>query len=65
MSEEGGFGVKLAERFFGLIILIVSVLMLYYTLTSLQGLGSATGLLVFINVILIVLGLFLLTAKTE
>jgi hypothetical protein len=65
LSEEGGFGIKLAERFFGLIILIVGVLMLYYTLTSLQDLGSATGLLVFINVILIVLALFLLTAKTE
>jgi hypothetical protein len=65
LSEEGGFGITLAERFFGLIVLAVGAIMMYYMLTSLQQLGAAAGILGFLNVILIVLGLFLLTAKTE
>lgn len=65
MSEEGGFGISLLERFLGLIILLAGTLSLYYVLTSLQELGNFAGFLGFLNVILIVLGLLLITAKTE
>jgi hypothetical protein len=65
LSEEGGFGIAVAERLFGLIILVAGALSMYYVLTSVQELGNAVGLLAFLNVILIVLGLVLLTAKTE
>jgi hypothetical protein len=65
MSEEGSFGVGLAERFFGLILLIMGIVVLYYTITSAQALLAFTGFFGFLCVILIVLGLILVTAKTE
>jgi hypothetical protein len=65
LSEEGGFGIAVAERFFGLIIIIVGALSMYYVLTSLQQLGNFSGFFGFLNIILILSGLILLTAKTE
>jgi hypothetical protein len=66
MSEEGGgLGISLAERFFGLIILVVGALGIYYLLTSLVELGNFAGLFGFLDAILIGLGLLLITAKTE
>jgi hypothetical protein len=65
LSQEGGFGISLLERFLGFLILILGAFSLYYTATSLQTLGNYAGLFGFLNVIMIVLGLVLLTAKTE
>ena len=65
MSEEGGFGLNVAEKFFGLIILLTGFLALYYTATSSQALMGYTGLFGFLSLILIVLGLFLLIVKVE
>jgi len=65
MSEESGFGLNVAEKFFGLIILLTGCLALYYTVTSDQALLTYTGLFSFLSVILIALGLVLLIAKTE
>ena len=65
MSEEGGFGIAMAEKFFGLIILIVGALSMYYLLTSLPALGNFAGFFGFLDAVLIALGLLLITAKTE
>ncbi|MEM3356686.1 MAG: hypothetical protein QW166_02545 [Candidatus Bathyarchaeia archaeon] len=66
MSEEGGgFGLALAEKFFGLLLLIVGALMGYYTFTSTADLGICTGLFAFLSIVLLALGLFLIIAKTE
>ncbi len=65
MSEEGGFGLTIAEKFFGLILLIVGALATYYTFTSAQALDVYTGFFGFLSAILIALGLILITAKTE
>jgi uncharacterized membrane protein len=65
MSEEGGFGIALAERFFGLLLVIVGAITLYYTLTSMDTLGSFVALFGLLDVVLIVIGLVLITAKTE
>jgi len=65
MSEEGGFGLNVAEKFFGLIILLTGILTLYYTVTSSQVLMVYTGLFGFLSIILVVLGLFLLIVKVE
>jgi hypothetical protein len=65
LSEEGGLGISLLERFLGFLILIAGAVSLYYVLTSLQDLAGYGGLLGFLNVVLIVVGLLLLTAKTE
>jgi len=65
MSEEGGFGITVAEKFFGLILLIVGVLALYFTLTSTTALSIYTGLFGFLSIIILAVGLFLIIAKTE
>lgn len=65
MSEEGGFGLTLAEKFFGLIILAVGGITAYYTWTSSQSLDPFSGLFVFLTVVLLATGIILLTAKTE
>ena len=65
MSEEGGFGLKIAERFFGLLLLIVGAFSMFYTVTSIQALGDFTGFFGFLSSILLVIGFVLITAKTE
>ena len=65
MSGEGSFGLSTTEKFFGLIILVVGVITLYYTLTSMDTLLSFTGLFGFLSVVLVILGLVLMTAKPE
>jgi hypothetical protein len=65
MSEESGFGLNLAEKFFGLIILLTGILALYYTVSSSQVLLAYTGLFSFLSIILIVLGLALVIVKVE
>jgi uncharacterized membrane protein len=65
MSEEGGFGIALAEKFFGLLLVIVGAITLYYALTSMDTLGSFVVLFGLLDVVLIVIGLVLITAKTE
>ena len=64
-EEEGSFGLNLAEKFFGLILLVVGAIGLYYTITSSTVLLLTTGLFGFLTVVLMALGLVLLTAKTE
>ena len=64
-EEEGSFGLNVAEKLFGFIIIFVGILMTYYTVTSIDSLGSLLGLFVFLSVLLILLGLLLLTAKTS
>jgi hypothetical protein len=65
MSEEGGVGLAFAERFFGLILAIISIIAMYYTFTSTQVLGAFTAFFGFLSIIPLVLGLILITAKTE
>ena len=65
MSEEGGFGVALAERFFGFMLVIIGGLATYYTFTSTEALEAFTWFFGFLSIILVALGLFLITAKTE
>jgi len=65
MSEEGGFGITLAEKFFGLIIIIIGALATYYTFTSTSALGDFTGFFGFLSIFLLALGVFLIIAKTE
>ncbi len=64
-SEEGGFGLMVAEKFFGLILLIVGGLATYFTFTSAQSLSNYTGFFGFLSIIIIVLGIILIIAKTE
>lgn len=65
MSEEGGIGITIAEKFFGLILIIVGALATYFTMTSTQALDVYTGFFGLLGIILLVLGLFLIIAKAE
>ncbi|HVP26605.1 MAG TPA: hypothetical protein VMT26_02940 [Candidatus Bathyarchaeia archaeon] len=65
MSEEGGLGTKVIEKFAGIIVLIVGILATYFTYLTVSALGSFVGFFGFLSVAVIVLGLFLITAKTE
>jgi hypothetical protein len=64
-EEEGSFGLNLAEKFFGLILVIMGAIGLYYTVTSTTVLLSATGLFDLLLIIIVALGVVLLTSKTE
>jgi len=66
MSEEGGgFGYSVAERFFGFILVVVGILVGYYTFTSVESLANFTGLFGFLSIIIVIVGIILITAKTE
>ncbi|MEM0357682.1 MAG: hypothetical protein QXL77_04830 [Candidatus Bathyarchaeia archaeon] len=65
MSEEGGFGITAAEKFFGFILIIVGALALYFTLTSTQALSIYSGLFGFLSFVVLAVGLFLIIAKVE
>jgi len=64
LSEEGGFGISFLEKFFGLLVVFVSVLISYFTFTSTDALGAFTGFFGFLSIALGVLGLVMMTAKT-
>ena len=64
MSEEGDtFWVSLTEKFSGLLVIIVGALFLYFTATSGVALQAFTGYFVFLSVVLLALGVFLLLVR--
>jgi uncharacterized protein YjeT (DUF2065 family) len=64
MSEEGDtFWVSLTERIFGLLLVVIGAVMLYYTATSTDTLGGFSVLFGALAVILVLLGIFLLIVK--
>jgi hypothetical protein len=65
MSDEGGFGIGLAEKFFGLILFAVGLFGLYFTVTSASTLGAEIGFFIVMCLILLVVGLVLMIAKTS
>jgi hypothetical protein len=66
MSEEGGgFGITAAEKFFGLILIVMGITTTYYTFTSTSALSYYVGFFGFLSIFLIVLGVFMIIAKTE
>jgi uncharacterized membrane protein len=63
MSEEGDtFWISLAERLFGILLIIIGAVMLYFTVTS-SALGPFNLLFGALSVILVLLGIFLLLVK--
>lgn len=64
MSEEGdAFWVSLVERLFGLLLIAIGAVMLYFTATSTDTLGPFSLLFGALSVILVLLGIFLLLVK--
>jgi preprotein translocase subunit SecY len=65
MSEEGSTGITVAEKFFGLLLVIIGALAVYYTFEASQALVAFTGFFAFLSIILLVLGILLIIAKPE
>jgi hypothetical protein len=59
-DESGSFWIKLAERLFGLVLIIVGAVTLYLTATSSDALGAYTGLFAFLSIVIVAVGVFLL-----
>jgi hypothetical protein len=63
MSDEGDtFWVSLAERIFGLVLIIIGAIVLYFTATTsgISGFGAFFGAL---SIIMVIIGVFLLVVK--
>ena len=65
MSEGDTFWVSLAERLFGLLLIVIGALMLYFTATSSgsDSLGGFSVLFGALSVILVIVGIFLFIVK--
>jgi hypothetical protein len=64
MSEEGDtFWVSLAERVFGLALIIIGAVMIYFTATSSDVLGGFTVFFGVLSAILLIVGIVLLLVK--
>jgi preprotein translocase subunit SecY len=64
MSEEGDtFWVSLAEKFFGIILIVIGAIMIYFTATSTSQLGPFSWLFGLLSAVMLFVGLFLLLVK--
>jgi predicted phage tail protein len=64
MSEEGDtFWVNLTEKFFGLIIVILGALLIYFTATTTNNLGAFSWFFGVVSAIMLIIGLFLLLVR--
>jgi hypothetical protein len=61
MSEAGTYWVTLAEKIVGIVLIIISGLMLYYTATT--DLGSVGWLFGVLGAAVLIIGIFLLIVK--
>ena len=65
MSEEETIWLSMSGKLFGIIIAIIGVVFLYFTFSSTETLGVFTGIFGFIGVAVLILGLFMIIAKTR
>ena len=64
MSEEcDTFWINLAEKFFGLILLIIGAILMYYTVTSSSEFGPFTWFFGVVCGVMLLIGLFLLLVR--
>jgi hypothetical protein len=63
MSEQDTFWIRLGQRFFGLILLVIGAILLYFTLTSLTELAAFSALFGLLSIVVLALGIVLLISK--
>lgn len=64
MSEEGlSFWATIVEELFGLTLVILSILIFYFTATSTSTLSVFTGFFAFLGVVMLIGGVFLMITK--
>ena len=64
MSSES-FWFSMSEKLFGIIIIIIGGLFLYFTFTSTNSLGAFTGLFGFLGLIILLIGLLLIILRAK
>ena len=62
-DEQGSMWIGLAEKLFGLILIIISGILLYFTLTSTSTLIQFAGLFGFLAVVMLIAGILLIIIK--
>jgi len=62
MSEQDTFWISLSEKFFGLLLLIIGAILLYFTATS-PDLRAFTAFFGFLSIVILALGFVLLLAR--
>ncbi|MBC7129850.1 hypothetical protein H5T51_01340 [Candidatus Bathyarchaeota archaeon] len=65
MSTGRTSGLTTAEKFFGLILIIVGALAAYFTFTSSEALSVYTGLFGLLSIVLVIVGVLMIIAKAE
>jgi hypothetical protein len=63
MSEQGSFWGGLAEKLLGLILIVLGIMLFYFTATSATALTIATGMFGFLGFVVLISGIFLLITK--
>jgi hypothetical protein len=64
MSEEGqSFWLGFTEKILGIVLIVVSILMFYFTFGSADTLGAYIGLFGFLGVVVLAAGAFLVVVK--
>lgn len=64
MSDKAAsYWVKLVERIIGVVILILGVLLIYFTVTSIDNLGVFSWLFGALSAVLLIVGIFILIVK--
>jgi hypothetical protein len=64
MSEEDTFWISLGQRFFGLLLLIIGIIMIYFTVTSIAELAAFSFFFGFLSIVLLAIGIALLIARS-
>lgn len=65
MSDEAdSFWVKLTEKIVGAVLLILGLLMIYFTATSTDNLGVFSWLFGALSAVLLIVGIFILIVKS-
>jgi hypothetical protein len=63
MSDEDTFWISLGEKFFGFLLIIIGVLLLYFTATSTVVLGVFSAFFGFLSIIVLAAGAILLLVR--
>jgi hypothetical protein len=63
MSEQDTFWISLSEKFFGLLLIIIGAILLYFTATSTTELGAFTAFFGFLSIVILALGVVLLLVR--
>lgn len=65
MSEADSYWVTLAEKIVGIVLIIISGLMIYYTATSTDTLGGFSWIFGVLGVVVLIVGILLLLVRPQ